>query len=101
MSIEIKKSKKPIEYSKAISFLESRIDKILNKKVRVFNEEISLKCLFCKKKCGIWPGAPSQLLSRGGWGVAVAARGALSLSLSLQFDWFSTRRRCTAGPPLS
>ena len=32
MSIEIKKSKKPIEYSKAISFLESRIDKILNKK---------------------------------------------------------------------
>ncbi len=29
MSIEIKISKKPIEYSKAINFLESRIDKIL------------------------------------------------------------------------
>ena len=29
MNIEIKKSKKPVEYAKAISFLENRIDKIL------------------------------------------------------------------------
>ena len=32
MNIEIKKSKKPVEYAKAISFLESRIDKILKNK---------------------------------------------------------------------
>ncbi len=34
MSIEIKKSKKPIEYVKAINFLEERIDKMLKKKGR-------------------------------------------------------------------
>ena len=32
MNIEIKKSKKPVEYAKAISFLENRIDKILKNK---------------------------------------------------------------------
>ena len=32
MNIEIKKSKKPVEYTKAISFLENRIDKILKNK---------------------------------------------------------------------
>ena len=32
MNIEIKKSKKPVEYAKAISFLERRIDKILKNK---------------------------------------------------------------------
>ena len=34
MNIEIKKSKKPIEYAKAINFLEERIDKMLKKKGR-------------------------------------------------------------------
>ena len=34
MNIEIKKSKKPIEYAKAINFLEERIDKMLKKKAR-------------------------------------------------------------------
>ena len=32
MNIEIKKSKKPVEYAKAISFLENRVDKILKNK---------------------------------------------------------------------
>ena len=32
MNIEIKKSKKPVEYAKAISYLENRIDKILKNK---------------------------------------------------------------------